>query len=1259
MIILRAINDNGSKFDLDLFQGEDLRLDISAIEAGNIGEIFGISSQQFALPGTENNNSFFGNLYDLGATPATTFTKTIPCQVLYNGGEVFTGNLYLDNVITDQQGDTIYNVVVVNEIVDFKILVEDITLGDLDWSEYDHTLNYTNVSESFDGNLFNGDIVYPLVNYGFNPENPNDIEIAAGGGLRKFDNANSALKITSFKPAIRAKAVIDKIFESIKYSYSSSFFDSSYFESLYVLTTQDGKEGSNFTNPVAQTFQAQKGSPQTLTNNTETKVAYPTENFDNGGDWNTALSRYTADNDNAYTFYAQVDFQKSSGAGFSPDFLTFSVKKNGTTEIASTSVNIKTTGGAALSGVAFIGPFTRNLNAGDYIEVYLTREADFPGSSTVTLLPGYSSRIEGQGGTTLVGGTVTVDKMFPPDTPVVDFLKGMIEKFNLVFEPLANERNKFVIEPFNDWVDAGDVVDWTDKVDRSVKFEIRHPLQSQSKRIKFTDIEDKDALNVYHTTTFGKVYGEFIYDSDSDLASGEKTIGSFFAPTPQKGIAGAPDMILPNLSQRENNTSTPYNFKPRLLHNLGKRSTSINLRGIDVGGNPNPGYYYIDNGGTPVAWNKYVLFSSLEAVPATFSTTRDLHFGNIVSPGHWPYHQPVANGHAKRSAFYEYWSFYINELYDIDARILTCNVLISPTEIQDIRLNDSIFIDGAYYRINKIAGANLINEDSVEVELLKTLPRKSRFPRRRIVIDDVASDVTVDDATLSISGGNVNYINYNTGTFITSSALVGRAAPKDGFIPFGSESVWNYQRQSRGVETDILNYGNNTVNNSVTTVQVFGDNNNITNGNEQVQILGESNTIGDYGKYNYILGKNNTIEPSISYGVILGGSNAILKGGTIGTGSFNAILNTDEGNILEGRYNTLLGGFGGRIESSSFSTFIGENHYISASDSVVMINTVSPGFQKYFTNMTESAIIQVGKDMDGADYPVEKLYVGDTYFTEEIAEDFFIYTGSLASPLDLDSTTYEGIYSFLLTPSGTGTLEVQLPPCENVTDRGYRRKLKFTIQNRSGADFTFTTQGTDTFYVTGDPTSYDYNFLGGAITFVAAEIAGFGVWVIEEQTRGSKQNEGAYGSFYSTSSQAIITSGSEQLITMGNTFSSQFVNLSGSGAIQMDYKGAYSFIYTAKVENQDNTIHYADFWVKYNGTNYPDSTVRVSIPARKNATDFFAQPVTIQLLDVAINDEDVIELYWRGDSTLLSLNYETFGGTIPAQPSVRAQIHEV
>ena len=1261
MIIIRTTNELGNKFDLDLFQNEELKLDISAIESGEIGEVFGVSSQTFALPGTDKNNEFFGNLYDLGTTPATTFTKTVPCQVLYNGAEVFTGKLYLDSVVTNQLGDTIYNIVVVNEIVDFKFLIQDLNISDLDWSEYDHTLNYANVSSSFVNDLFSGDIVYPLVNYGFTPTDINTTEIAAGGGPRQFDNANSALRITSLKPAIKAKAVIDKVFDSVNYKYSSSFLDSSYFDSLYILSTQDDKDGSNFANPVTASFQATKGSPQFISNNTEIKISFTTQVFDNGGHYDIGNSRYTAPTTSAYTFYSQVNFTKSTGAGFAPDFIKLRMKKNGTTDIATTSVNIKTTGGAGLSGIAFIGPFTVNLDASDYVEMYIERDVNTPGSSTLQILPGANTRFEGQGGTTYTGGTVTVNKMFPADTKISDLFKGLIHKFNLVFEPITTERNYFIIEPFDTWADEGQVQDWTTKVDRNFKYEIKHPLQVQPKLIKFSDVEDTDAVNKYHKDKFNKTYGEFVYESDSDLAEGERQIGHFFSPTPQKGIPGAPDMVLPNLSQTANNTSTPFTFKPRLLHNLGLVDTSINLKGVTATGTSNPGYYYIDNNGTPVAWNKYVLFSSLEALPADFNTTRDLHFGNTVSPGHWPYHQPVFNGYAKRSAVYEYWSYYLNEIYDVDARLLKLNIKLDPTEIQNIRLNWKIWIDGQYYRINKITGANLQREASVEVELLKTLPRKLKFPRRRITtFDDVIPvDVTVDDATLSIGGGNVGYVDYNTNSPITSSAIIGKVAPKDGFLPFGSESVWKTKDIDRGPETTLSNFGNNLSDTSVTKAQIYGDGNEIKSGTEQVQILGEGNSIGEYNKFNLITGKNHIIDPSISYATILGGENAYMKGGTIDTGSFNAILNTNEGNILEGRYNTLMGGFGGRIESSSYSTMIGENHYISSSKSTILIDNVSPGFQKYFTNMTESVIIQVGKDMDGADYPVEKLYVGDTYFTEEIAEDFYLYSDAVGT-LDLDDSEYSGIYSFILTPSGTGELEVILPPCGNVTDRGYRRKLKFTTQNRSGATFKFSTTGADTFYVEGSPSSYDFNFLGASITLVAAKVGPANVWIIEEQTRGSKINEGAYGSFYSTGSQPIEASGSAQLVNIESTFTSKFTSLSGSGAIEMDYAGAYNVTYTLVVTNDDNQAHYAEFWIKYNGTDYPYSTVEVLMaPKLGGAAKISTQPVTVSLLDVAVNNGDKIELWWRSESTNVSLQYNTFGGTIPASPAVRVVIQEV
>ena len=147
-VILRAINDDQEKFDLELTNDPQFLLDISAIQSDDIGKIYGISSQEFALPGTDVNNQFFNNLFDLGTTPAIGLTHTVPCQVLVDGQAVYTGKLYLNNIITDQYNDVIYNCAVVNETVDFRTQIDTRALADLDWSAYNHTSSWTAISQS-------------------------------------------------------------------------------------------------------------------------------------------------------------------------------------------------------------------------------------------------------------------------------------------------------------------------------------------------------------------------------------------------------------------------------------------------------------------------------------------------------------------------------------------------------------------------------------------------------------------------------------------------------------------------------------------------------------------------------------------------------------------------------------------------------------------------------------------------------------------------------------------------------------------------------------------------------------------------------------------------------------------------------------------------------------------------------------------------------------------------------------------------------
>ena len=104
MVILRATDNFGNKADLDILQEGGLNVDISAIESTDIGSLYGVTSQEFMLPGSDKNNQFFGNMFDIGADPSVALNHTIYATVLINGQEGFAGRMYVNDILKDDKG---------------------------------------------------------------------------------------------------------------------------------------------------------------------------------------------------------------------------------------------------------------------------------------------------------------------------------------------------------------------------------------------------------------------------------------------------------------------------------------------------------------------------------------------------------------------------------------------------------------------------------------------------------------------------------------------------------------------------------------------------------------------------------------------------------------------------------------------------------------------------------------------------------------------------------------------------------------------------------------------------------------------------------------------------------------------------------------------------------------------------------------------------------------------------------------------------
>jgi hypothetical protein len=1225
MIILRATNDDGFKVDLDVLESNaPIKLDISAIENTQIGQSFGISSQTFSLPGSATNNAFFGNLFDLGATPAVALENSIACQVLTDGAEVFTGKLYITDIVTDQKGYTTYQVNVVNETVDFKFQLTDTLLNELDWSEYSHSYTYANISSSWQEKLFSGSIIYPHVNYG-QPEGDATISEYGFNGSRTFDNVTFPLRVDQFKPAIKVKDVVDKIFEATDYEYTSEFISSSYFDSLYTLTTPFDGLGVLNANSATGSVWAYRTSTQSFNALTSTKVNYNAEVFDNFSRFNLTTDRYTAYASGLYNFALGFRFSISNYDVDNRGRFFIRLAKNGTSLGPS-----RVYPDAPQSGILYV-PFPNiSLVNTDFLEVFIEFQTD-DGSEVVFLTGGQDNTyFKVEGPRSFGGGQVDIGLQFPNELKAIDFLQGIIEKFNLVVEPVPNTRNVLRIEPYNDWVLAGKTVDWTDKVDRSSRFKIVHPITQQPKFIFFKDEDDEAIHNRYTQVNFGDTFGSYTYSNDSDLCLGERRIGKVFAATPVKGIPNGDSMIIPHLCRTDSevNASRPFKFKPRLLHKNGVKAVPSTAAGSSGSLNTFGTYFFQDETFVIHRESVYYSMTTFDNIPTSFATGSDLHFGNLNWYQYFQY--TGINGRVVNDAFQVYWANYINSLYDIDARKLTCNIFLRPNEIQDIALNDKIFIDGHYYRINKISGANITYDDTVEVEFIKELNREIPYPRRRTVIGTVAQDIVVREVQ---ENGKVVYEDFDGGQTVEDYGRIKQAAFKDHYTVFeiagSSGSVsWTTPAPVILSETKAV-YGSNNVDVTSNAMFVAGGNNTVANQTSNGFIVGNNNEIKAGTLNATITGVDNTIEVLQNNVSILGAVGAALSGS-----NNNSMIIGGTGSIqVNNDWGIQINGYSDALRDSDNTTAINshQNEVIinGSGHTVIGLNREGAGLNLLSTRNNSN-------------------FLGDTYIGGGVLRDSFTINVGDGTNYFLTGSNYgtgkhESLYLLNWNGLSPGTASIHLPSATNNDYKG----VEYTFKANETFDSTTYLQ-----LVPFDPaqTLDGQTTLALSAQFDVVTIFNTGSkWFtlsggVGTGGGGGAASTGSYLAAYNSSSITPSANVSASVPLPSVEFNNGIAITSGS-RITFDNEGVYDIQFSAQAVKSTGTDVTVLVWIKKNGVDVEWTNTENVLAGNANDEVVFAWNWYVEAVP-----GDYYEIAYVADTSTLTWQAKT-GVTGPDIPS--------
>tara|TARA_R100001443_G_scaffold104621_2_gene113320 strand:- start:4675 stop:8013 length:3339 start_codon:yes stop_codon:yes gene_type:complete len=331
-----------------------------------------------------------------------------------------------------------------------------------------------------------------------------------------------------------------------------------------------------------------------------------------------------------------------------------------------------------------------------------------------------------------------------PDMSQSDFVKDIINKFNLIIKTDAEDEKKLIIEPYQDFVNGGSVNYWTEKLDLSKEQVVKTTNELQSRLLTFGDLEDEDFLNQRYNEKYNIVYGTYKEKRDNDFATEEFKNFTATSPLIAQGISlwdnngiGTP---LP-----ESNIATAYLFeapvnepskplegmKPKLFYYSG---TPVDITGSNPSGTTYSFHIYsdqyiqtadsIDTGNTFPLCTQYNLDNLNTGVTAN---TKILH---------WTYYSPnfntgftfnyFNNTYSEHGFYYDYWVQYINEIYSDEARIMECYVNLSPTDIQSFAGNgfkNTYLIKNCLWRVISIDNYLVGGNKSTKVTLLKVIEK--------------------------------------------------------------------------------------------------------------------------------------------------------------------------------------------------------------------------------------------------------------------------------------------------------------------------------------------------------------------------------------------------------------------------------------------------------------------------------------------------------------------------------------------------------
>ena len=708
------------------------RLFVEGIEADTLGDIdvdftFSVAdvtdierrntsySKTITLPNTAKNQQLFGNIFDISVNNDF-YSEDVNIGSNFNPAKQAKAQIFLDNVkifdgvmrmmkINSVEGDIMYEVNMFGRLRDILHELGDKTLADLDFDDYDHVWNRTNIENSWDRlEWVDGEqnYVYPLVDYGYSVD-------------------SITYPIRNFKPAVFVSEILKRIFAEANFQITAPFFNSFYFRKLLLITAEKTitRESTTLLNQTPNLLQVN------VTTDPDYSAILRFSSVEASGfSISESGSKFTWTKAQPLNTGLNLNFRVSLTAlqAYTDNVWTVSVLKNGSEILfASRNVTFIQQGQLFVWDVEISGGI--DLAQNDYFQIRLSGEVAGGGGFGVNLetqvvVPPFGSFKIGNTVPVAVeleeGDTMKIGYTLPKSMKQRDFLKSIISMYNLYITQDRLRTNVLEIVPYNEFYQTfkDQALDWSDKLDQSQEISITPLSELTAKEYRLTFDDDSDFWSTSYKTKFNEAYGESRTIIDNDFVLDTKTVKVIFSPpVMREQVVG---QIMIHLYKVENGVKIPDNFKARIAYWKPQVECST---------------WYIDYAAGEQDYNTYPYAGHLDdpIAPTTdvlFANPREVYFSIGVYPG--------------VNLFTEYYQGLIDSIGDRNSRLLEGYFYLTPTDISNLDFRKIVKVGVHYFQLEKVDKYNPIANGLSYVSLFKILRNVSPVDYDYILLENDA-----------------------------------------------------------------------------------------------------------------------------------------------------------------------------------------------------------------------------------------------------------------------------------------------------------------------------------------------------------------------------------------------------------------------------------------------------------------------------------------------------------------------------------------